>query len=188
MRKALLDRQQQGQIPLYQVYTLWIAFVVGLVLVYARWWDWSGATFWGPRFLLFASIPASFALAVRFSHRKEASLALNLFTLVVFVLSVWVCIDGAVYQWVNGIALPSICAQNHANLEMLCYYTPEFSSLWSPFVFHYPLDLEQILFMSYIFITALYMAVPLCVQIVRQSVEPLKKYSHMYLAPRLWRF
>jgi hypothetical protein len=188
VRKALRGRQQQEQIPLYQVYTLWIAFVVGLVLVYARWWDWSGAVFWGPRFLLFASIPASFALAVRFSHRKEASLALNLFTLVVFALSVWVCIDGAVYQWVNGITLPPICAQNHANLEMLCYYTPEFSSLWSPFVFHYPLDLEQILFMSYIVIAALYMAVPLCVQIVRQSVEPLKKYSHMYLAPRLWRF
>ncbi len=188
VRKALLQRQRQEYIPLYQVYTLWIAFVVGLILVYARWWDWSGAVFWGPRFLLFASIPASFALAIRLSHCKEASLALNIFTLIVFTLSVWVCIDGAVYQWVNGIALPQVCAQNHSYIEMLCYYTPEFSALWSPFVFHYPLDIEQILFMGYVILAALYLVTPLCIQIAQQSIEPLKRYSLAYLAPRLWRF
>lgn len=38
VRKTLRRNQQQKQMPLYQVYTLWIAFVVGLLLVYARWW------------------------------------------------------------------------------------------------------------------------------------------------------
>src|SRR6185436_5776493 len=32
----------------------WMLFLVGLVLVYARWWAWYGGWFWGPRFLLIA--------------------------------------------------------------------------------------------------------------------------------------
>src|SRR5262249_14740881 len=35
-----------------------VAFVVGLVLAYARWWAWYGGSFWGPRFFLVASVPA----------------------------------------------------------------------------------------------------------------------------------
>jgi hypothetical protein len=188
VRKALLRRQTTDQIPLYQVYILWIAFTIGLILVYARWWDWSGAIFWGPRFLLFASIPASFALAVRLSYHKDAPLALNLLTLAIFVLSVWVCIDGAVYQWINGISYPAVCLQHQSNLEALCLYTPEFSALWSPFVFHYPLDKKQILFIMYVVIAACYLITPLCIQIAQQAIEPLKRYRQIYLSPTHWRF
>ena len=45
------------------VYRVWLAVVVGLVLVYARWWAWYGGAVWGPRFFLFASLPAALVLA-----------------------------------------------------------------------------------------------------------------------------
>jgi hypothetical protein len=72
-------------------------FVVGLILIYAIWWTWAGGLFWGPRFFLFASIPASFALAVRL-HKPGSSLFANLFTLIALAWSVCVGLDGAVYD------------------------------------------------------------------------------------------
>jgi hypothetical protein len=189
VRKTLLRWQQKSQVPLYQVYLLWIAFVVGLLLVYARWWAWYGGVFWGPRFLLFASLPASLALAVRLLHYKESSLGVNLLTLGVFVLSVWVGIDGAVYQWSTSLyqTMPAVCTQQNYNLEMLCYYTPEFSPLWLPFVKHITLTIQQELFMGYVIIAAVYVALPLCLQIVRQASELAKKYGQMYLPLKGWR-
>jgi len=189
VRKTLLRWQKENQVPLYQVYTLWMAFVIGLILVYARWWAWYGGVFWGPRFLLFASIPASFALAVRLLDYKESSLFVNLFTLVVFALSVWVCIDGAVYQWSTSLytTMPAVCTQNNYNLEMVCYYIPEFSALWLPFVNHYALDIQLELFMGYVIVVAAYLVLPLCIQIVRQSGELVRKYSQIYLPLKQWR-
>ncbi len=189
VRRTLLRRQQEGQIPLYQVYTLWIAFVIGLILVYARWWSWYGGVFWGPRFLLFASIPASFALAIRLLYSKESSLAVNLFTLAVFILSVWVCIDGAVYQWSTSLftTMPAVCTQNNFNLEMICYYTPEYSALWLPFVHHYALDVPKTLFLCYVIIAAAYLALPLCIQIAQQLGELVRKYNQVYVPLKKWR-
>ena len=182
-RKTLLRWQEEKQVALYRVYTLWIAFVIGLVLVYARWWAWSGALFWGPRFLLFASIPASFALAVRLRHCKETSLGINLLTLGIFIFSVWICLDGALYQW---LPLPSICSQNNYNLEMMCYYIPDFSILWLPFTHHYVLNIQQKLFLGIIVLSAAYLVAPLCIQIVQQSREFLKKYGKDHFIPKVW--
>src|SRR5205085_1593251 len=39
--------------------------VAGLVLVYAKWWAWYGGISWGPRFFVFAAIPASLFVAAR---------------------------------------------------------------------------------------------------------------------------
>src|SRR5262249_1260204 len=123
--KTLLRIEQREHLPLQRVYILWLCFLVGLILVYARWWAWYGGVVWGPRFLLFASIPASFALAIRL-HYKDASFATNLFTLAVLALSVWVGIDGTVMHGV-AVDIPT-CAANHYILEELCHYTPEFST------------------------------------------------------------
>ncbi len=49
--------------PIRRGWHLWLAFLIGLVLVYARWWSWYGGWFWGPRFLLLACLPASLSLA-----------------------------------------------------------------------------------------------------------------------------
>jgi len=189
IRKTLQSHHRENALPLWQIYMLWIAFLTGLVLVYAHWWGWYGGVFWGPRFFLFAAIPASFALAVRLLHYTEASLAINILTLVVFLLSVWVCLDGAIYQWSTSLfsTMPAVCTQNHFNLEMLCYYTPEFSALWLPFVQHPPLDAAQILFLLYVVLVAGYLALPLCLQVGCQVGRLLQKYSRTYLSASGWR-
>jgi len=183
VRKTLLGQPGEKQKVLYQVYTLWIAFVIGLILVYARWWAWSGAIFWGPRFLLFASIPASFALAVRLRYCKETTLWLNLLTLGLFIFSVWICLDGAMYQW---LPLPTVCSANHFNLEMMCYYIPEFSILWLPFTHHYLLTIQQKLFAGVIILSAAYLVAPLCVQIVRQAREFIPAFGRDHLMLKIW--
>lgn len=101
------------------------------------------------------------------------------------MLSVWVCIDGAIYQW-NVVAAP-LCVQNHSNLESLCYYTPDFSPLWLPFVQHYPLTIQQELFMGYIILAAAYLVIPLCIHLARQSYACLLKYVLPYLPLKTWK-
>src|SRR4029078_4990998 len=41
-----------------------VAFLAGLILVYARWWAWYGGWGWGPRFLLYAGVPSALGLAI----------------------------------------------------------------------------------------------------------------------------
>src|SRR5260370_34944477 len=89
IRKTLAQWPQHQKINLYQVYTLWICFVLGLILVYSRWWDWRGAGFWGPRSFLFASIPALFAQGGRLNPYKEPSLGMTVWTLAVFWTLPW---------------------------------------------------------------------------------------------------
>ncbi len=115
---------------LRQCYQYWLLFVVGLVIAYARWWAWYGGFFWGPRFFLFASFPASLAIAV-YGHRARglrpfAAVA----TLGALTLSTWVAIDGVAF---NQSQL-GVCHENQYALEFLCWYVPEFSVLWRPFV------------------------------------------------------
>lgn len=188
IRRVLLKRQQEHKVNLYQVYTLWICFVIGLIVVYARWWAWHGALFWGPRFFLIACLPASLALAVRLRYCKDFSLLANILTLLIFGLSVWICIDGAVFQWTNGINLPAVCTADNYRYEMLCYYTPEFSPLWYPFVTHIAISKSQLIFILYSLLAALYLAAPLLQQIWQQTGVLVNKYrSRVYPYLKEWR-
>ena len=59
----------------FQRHAVW--FLAGLVIVYAKWWAWPGGWFWGPRFFVFAAIPASIALAcicAIVKHRQQQRL------------------------------------------------------------------------------------------------------------------
>jgi hypothetical protein len=185
IRKTLSNWPRDQKIDLYQVYTLWICFVVGLILVYARWWDWSGWVFWGPRYFLFASIPASFALAVRLIRYKEASLGVNLLTCMVFCLSAWVSIDGAVFQL--QVMHPWICITSHHAYSMLCSYTPEYSPLWMPFVFHLWVSPAQELFLVFSLLVAAYIVAPLFIHLLKQIWGLTKAYSRDYMKVSLWR-
>ncbi len=182
--KTLLRIEQQEKLPVYRVYTLWMCFLSGLILVYAQWWAWYGGSFWGPRFFLFASIPASFALAIRLRY-KDVSFATNLFTLGVLALSFWVSIDSTVMYAVS-VNIPT-CIANHYMLEALCQYTPEFSALWYPFVVHPVLSLAQKTFLAYYLIIFVYLAAPLLVKMVQQSRESVNKYVRAYLNLKTWR-
>src|SRR5262249_54129415 len=112
----------------FRTYVLWMGFLVGLILVYAKWWAWYGGWFWGPRFFLFASLPASLAIAVALAGRRDASLGRLMALFVVLSLSVWVAIEGASFE----PTAPAVCFDR--NFEPLCWYVPEFSPLWRPFV------------------------------------------------------
>jgi hypothetical protein len=101
--------------------------LAGLVLVYASWWSWYGGWFWGPRFLLFASFPASMMLASEIA-RPRSRVGGLLLVLVLVLGSVWVGVSGAVFGQ-RGLDL---CTANQYQLEALCWYVPEFSPLVRP--------------------------------------------------------
>ncbi len=162
IQKRVVDKEQN----LYAAYSLWVSFLVGLILIYSSWWAWDGGWFWGPRFLLFASIPASFALAVRL-HHTETALPFNLLTVIVFCLSVWVGINGAIF---DQNTLAEVCVANHYAQNYLCEYVPAFSVLWRPFMMHEPLNRSQIIYIGYSLIVALYLAAPILKVIVQQIV------------------
>jgi len=108
---------------------LWFVVAVCMVAVYCRWWAWyGGGDYFGPRFFLFASLPASVALAARLRTAYGSLVACTL-TLLALALSIWVGIVGAIDP-----DTPGICFANNYALEHLCWYTPEFSALWRPVI------------------------------------------------------
>jgi hypothetical protein len=107
-----------------------LAVFAGLVIaVYAKWWAWYGGKFWGPRFFLFLCFPASLLMALAIVHREQRR-GLSAFVLVILLLSIWVGVDGYLF----GLDAMDICWRDNFALESLCWYTPEFSALWRPFV------------------------------------------------------
>ncbi len=172
-----------GSIDLYSMYMLWISFLVGLVLVYSPWWAWYGGWFWGPRFFLFASIPASFALALRL-HYRSRSLFVNVLTTAVFCLSLWVGINGALFDQ-QGL---SICTANSYALELMCHYTLEYSVLWHPFVAHESITIQQLPYLAYSLIVFIYLAIPLLKDLLTQVVLKIDDLTTSYFNFKLWHF
>lgn len=108
-------------------WALWAA-AAALVLVYSRWWAWYGGNFWGPRFFLVLAVPAALALAIHLQTAARGWHAAFLAALV--LLSAWVGIDGVIF----GQKGMDTCMINNYQLEFMCWYVPEFSALWRPFV------------------------------------------------------
>src|SRR5262249_38660650 len=75
-----------------RTYVLWMIFLLGEIVVYSRWYTWEGAAYWGPRFFLFASIPACYLLVIRLANREEGLVG-NLLTLGTLVASAWVGVE-----------------------------------------------------------------------------------------------
>ncbi len=108
---------------------LWLAFLLGLLLTYSHWWSWYGGFGAGPRFMLFAALPASLLLAQLTLKPPETWIG-EVSAIVLVGLGCWVSIATTVFE--NGGA--DVCTSNGYQLESLCWYTPEFSVLWNPFV------------------------------------------------------
>ena len=106
-----------ASLPLSKTRLVWIAVVVGMVAIYCRWWAWYGGIFYGPRFFLFASLPASLAIAARLctGARSLTGVALSIAAL---ALSLWVGFTSSM-----GVSVPSICAEDNYALEHLCLCT-----------------------------------------------------------------
>jgi hypothetical protein len=123
------EEQGEREADARLLYRVWLAVMVGLVLVYARWWAWYGGAIWGPRFFLFASLPASLVLARWTLRAEERSTWANTLVLIALGLSCWVGANGLVYQGRGSARF----WENNFALESMTWYVPEFSVLWQPF-------------------------------------------------------
>jgi hypothetical protein len=112
-----------------RIFALWILYGAALVLVYSKWIAWYGGWFWGPRYLLFASIPASFSLAYVLLNKSGVT-RVKILALIAGAWSLWVGANGIIF----GQAGLDICTANRFAMEHLCWYVPEFSVLFHPFV------------------------------------------------------
>jgi hypothetical protein len=183
VRSTLRRLEESMKIELYAVYVLWIAFVIGLVLIYSSWWAWYGGWFWGPRFFLFASIPASFALAIRL-HYPSQSLLVNLLTAIVLCLSVWVGIDGLVFV---QNTLVGVCVSNNYAQEYLCHYLPQYSVLWRPFTVYESVNQDQFISIIFSIVVGAYLGLPLLHTIGKQLVTKVRDAGKAYLPLKVWR-
>jgi hypothetical protein len=77
--------------------------------------------------------------------------------LAALLLSVWVGIDGATF----GRYAQAQCQANHYYLESFCWYVPEFSVLWTPFVFRGQLWWTYYIVIAYVIGVTAYVAYPL---------------------------
>ena len=122
-----LDGRTRRLVPGRRLATMMLLFTAGLVLVYSKWWAWYGGIAWGPRFFAFAALPASVFLAARIQRAGESARA-DALTLGVLALSAWVAVTGAVAD-LDALAF---CSANDYQQEQLCWFTPDYSSLWQP--------------------------------------------------------
>jgi hypothetical protein len=115
--------------PVRAVLRLWLAFLLGILLVYSHWWGWYGGFGAGPRFMLFAAVPASLLLAQVLVDPPDHWLG-SLCVLALVALGCWSSVAATVFE--NGGE--AVCTASNYALESFCWYTPEFSVLWNPFV------------------------------------------------------
>jgi hypothetical protein len=168
---------------LRECYWCWLYFLVGLVLVYAKWWAWYGGFFWGPRFFLIASVPASLAIAVNLGQARQLSIQRAIVVFVVLAWSVWVAIDGALFDQ----SQLEICLQNNYALELLCWYVPEFSVLWHPFVVSTSVSFWQVIIALFCLLACVSLTAPLLRRIITMMGDLLAAGA-LARALRGWRF
>ncbi len=187
---ALVSRE------MWTVYTLWIGFTVGLILVYSKWWAWYGGWYWGPRFFLFACVPASFALAI-WTQRPSSRLWVNLLVLGALALSTWVGVNGVVF----GQSALGVCTANHYLFEAYCHYSPDFSVLWRPMISAYMFGIGPrfaavehlqpgaVAYGALIVAVSVYLSIPLLQAIIRQTRALLASRRSLLTSLHLdWRF
>jgi hypothetical protein len=146
-----------------------LAYLLGLIIVYSNWTGWADDNSWGPRFFLFASLPASILLAISL-REKTASIPRLGLTLVVLAASAWVAIDGLVY---NFDVLQSFFKDEHAPLFFATSNTAEFSPLFLPFwqgMTSIDSAARIVVFWSFM-AASLSLAYPLIKQLVERALE-----------------
>lgn len=112
------------------------------------------------------------------SHIK--SFTTTVLTLFILALSFWAGINGSVFDQSNL----DICTANNYALESLCWYAPEFSVLWRPFVVFQQPNFNGIIIMCYGVLVFVYLALP----ILRQLLENVIMTYLNLMASSLCRF
>jgi hypothetical protein len=160
-------------------YRYWLWFLAGLIIIYAKWWAWYG-DWWGPRFFLFASIPASLSMALAINRAQKLRTSVLTGLLAALTLSVWVAIDATIFD----VGSSTICWQNNFALESFCWYLPEFVSLWRPFVAprFFRLDGRPLQFVVFCVVVWICLATPLVRELatrtrhVLRTLDPIRRF------------
>jgi hypothetical protein len=168
---------------LREILVMWMLYLAGMVLVYAHWWAWFGGFTWGPRFLTFASVPAALLLAAQVRRPARTLLALTV-VLAALVFSAWVGIDGQTF----GRFRQDVCSANNYYLESYCWYLPEFSVLYTPFVFHAHVTLRDAILIAYAAGVTIYVAYPLLREWALTVYRDLQLTLAAYRRRASWRF
>lgn len=135
---------------------VWLCYVVGLILIYAKWCAWPGDWYWGPRYFLFAGLPAALAIHALLEKKRSGMLE-SAGVLLVLTFSVWAGLNGIAFGQ-NNLEL---CGENGGYLMGFCWYVPEFSALWRPFLAERGLHGKQLAFAIYFFLTFLLLSWPI---------------------------
>jgi hypothetical protein len=158
--------------PQRTLLTTWLLFLAGLVLAYAKWWGWNGGDFFGPRFFLFASIPAAFGLAA-WTVGPRQRIAIEALAMTALAASLWVGLDGLVFAW----ATPDVCTANHYAQEYLCWYTPEYSALFRPFIVPVGLGRDERILVGLFVVAAAYLLASRVIRAASEGIRPGKVYA-----------
>lgn len=166
----------------WSAYRLLVAFVLGLVLVYARWWGWDGGFFWGPRFFLIATVPAALVVAVRL-HQRQEHIRGVLLNLGLVVLGGWIAISGAAF----GMDNLTRCEEGPNTLNYQCDFVPTLSPLWHPFGQDLNPAPHSPGFIVLVVLAVVRLALPSLVTLVRliRAREPAAR-ARQWLAPAGW--
>ncbi|MGE3171877.1 MAG: hypothetical protein AB7O97_04575 [Planctomycetota bacterium] len=156
---------------------LWLLFIAGTVLAYAKWWCWHGMVYWGPRYLLLAVFPTCLLLAW-FARRHDLSLRANLLTLVVLTGSFWVGANGAAHLF-RGLELePALTAAD----GVPCLYAPEMSALVYPFLKPSLPRPEAWGYLALVLVAFAAIAGPVALRVLRQLPEGLSRLRASWVA------
>jgi hypothetical protein len=101
---------------------------------------------------------------VRIHHAGESVLG-DASTLLVLTLTAWVGVSGAIAD----LAALDVCVRDNFAREAFCWYVPEYSSLWRPFVQFPALTLTKALIAAYCALVFVYLAAPLVVALIRAA-------------------
>jgi hypothetical protein len=156
-----------------QMIISWYLIVAGLIAAYSSWWAWYGGDYWGPRFFLFTSIPATWILA-KLIHFQPRTLPKTILLSFFVVWSLWVGLNGVVFQQKTL----DVCFRNDYAMEYLCWYIPEFSPLFKPFITHATFHLNDRLLLLLNAGIWLFVALPLGYSLLR----PLRSFAGNALA------
>jgi hypothetical protein len=158
-----LDRRRRQLASASGGAALALAFIVGLAIAYAKWWAWYGGIAWGPRFFLFAIIPASVLVAAGIWQAGQSPAA-DAITLGVLIVSAWVSIASVVTNITQAMAF---CKADGFKREFYCWYVPQRSTLYLPMQ-HFPtLSLSVAVVTLFCYGVLAYLAVPLAMSAAR---------------------
>jgi hypothetical protein len=101
-----------------------------LVVTYAKWWAWYGGVTFGPRFFLTLAVPGAIVCANALST-LTASPTVRRLALASTLLSTWVMFVGISFGITPRTA--ARCIEDEYRLELLCWYSAEYSTLLAPF-------------------------------------------------------